>query len=46
MRVEGFSFRIDETGASCIVSAEGITKTRQIGLHQKSRLQLPKMFGT
>ena len=25
---------------------EGITKTRQSGLHQKSRLQLPKMFET
>ena len=44
MRVEDFSFRKDETGASYIVYAEGITKTRQSGLHQQSRLQLPKMF--
>ena len=46
MRVEDFSFRKDETGASYIVYVEGITKTRQSGLHQKSRLQLPKMFET
>ena len=46
MRVEDFSFRKDETRASYIVYAERITKTRQIGLHQKSRLQLPKMFET
>ena len=46
MRVEDFSFRKDETGASYIVYAEGLTKTRQSGLHKKSRLQLPKMFET
>ena len=46
LRVEGFSFRKDETGASYIVYVEGITKTRKSGLHQKSRLQLPKMFET
>ena len=46
MRVEDSSFRKNETGASCIVYAEEITKTRQSGLHQKSRLQLPKMFAT
>ena len=40
MRAENVSFRKDETGASYIVYAEGITKTRQSGLHQKSRLQL------
>ena len=44
MRVEDFSFRKNETRASYIVYAEGITKTRHSGLHQKSRLQLPKMF--
>ena len=44
MRVEDSSFRKNETGTSCILYAEGITKTRQSGLHQKSRLQLPKMF--
>ena len=43
-RVKDSNFRKNETGASCIVYAEGITKTRQSGLHQKSRLQLPKMF--
>ena len=46
MRVEDFSLRKDETGASYIAYAEGITKTRQSGIHQKSRLQLPKMFET
>ena len=43
-RVKDSNFRKNETGASCIVYAEGITKTRQSGLHQKSRLELPKMF--
>ena len=38
MRVEDFSLRKDEIGASYIVYAEGITKTKQIGLHHKSRL--------
>ena len=42
MRVEDFSFRQDETGASQVVYAEGITKTRQSCLHQKSRLKLTK----
>ena len=46
IKVEDFSFRKDETGASYIVYAEGIIKTRQSGLHQKSWLQLPKMFET
>ena len=46
MRVEDFYFRKDETGASYIVYAEGLSKTRQSGLHKKSRLQLPKMFET
>ena len=46
MRAEDSSFRKDETGASHIVYAEGITKTRKSGLHRKSRLQLPKMFET
>ena len=46
LRVEDSLFRKTETGESCIVYAEGITKTRQSGLHQKSRLQLPKMFET
>ena len=46
MRVEDFSFQKDETGASYIVYAKGIIKTRQSGLHQKSWLQLPKMFET
>ena len=45
-RVEDSSFRKNKTGASRIVYTEGITKTRQSGLHQKSRLQLPKMFET
>ena len=44
MRVEDSSFRKNETGTSCILYAEGTTKTRQSDLHQKSRLQLPKMF--
>ena len=46
MRVEDFFFRKDETGTSYIVYAEGVTKTRQSGLHKKSWLQLPKMFET
>ena len=43
---EDFSFRKDETGGSHIIHAEGITRTWQSGLHQKSRVQLPKMFET
>ena len=46
MRVADSSFRKTETGASCIFYAEGITKTRQSCLHQKSRLRLPKKFET
>ena len=46
MRAEDFSFRKNETEASYVVYAEGITKTRQRTLHQQSRLQLPKMFET
>ena len=46
MRGEDVSLRKNETGASCIVYPEGITKTRQSDLHQNSRLQLPKMFET
>ena len=46
MRVEGFSFRKNETVALCIVYTEGITKTRQTSLHEKNRLQLPKIFET
>ena len=38
MRDEDFYFRKDETRASYIVFAEGITKTRQSVLDQKSRL--------
>lgn len=46
MRVEDFKFRRDESGTTYIMFSEGITKTRQSGLHQKNRLQLPKMFAT
>ena len=46
MRIEDFSFRKDETRASYIVSAKGITKTRQSGPYQKCQLQLLKMFET
>ena len=42
MRAEDLSFQKYEIGASYIV----VTKTRKSGLHQKSRLQLPKMFET
>ena len=44
MRVEDFSFRKDEIGASYIFYVERITKTRQSGLHQKGWLQLTKML--
>ena len=46
MRVEDFTFRKDESGTSYIVFSEGITKTRQSGLHQKNRLQVPKILET
>ena len=41
-----FFFRKNETGASYRVFAELITKTTQKGPHQKSRLQVTKMFET
>ena len=44
MRAENFSFQKDKIRASYIVYTDGIAKTRKSGLHQKSPLQLPKIF--
>ena len=46
MQVEDFSFRMDDNGVEYLTFAEGITKTRQSGLHEKHRLVQPKMFAT
>lgn len=46
MKVEDFTFRTDDRGTEYVTFAEGITKTRQSGLHEKHRLTIPKMFAT
>ena len=44
MKVEDYTFKIDDEGNNFLTFAEGITKTRQSGLREKSRLTIPKMF--
>ena len=46
MKVEDFIFKKDNDGKEYLTFAEGITKTRQSGLHEKHRLVIPKMFVT
>ena len=46
MMLEHFTFKEDGDGCKYITFAEGITKTRQSGLHLKQRLVVPKMFET
>ena len=45
MKVEDFIPK-NANGIEYLTFSEGITKTRQPGLHSKERLQLPKMFAT
>ena len=46
MKVEDFVFKLDDGGNEYLTFSEGITKTRQSGLHEKHRLVQPKMFKT
>ena len=46
MEIQHFTFKKDDHGGEYVTYAEGITKTRQSGLHDKHRLVKPKMFET
>ena len=46
MKVEDFTFKKDDNSNEFLTFSEGITKTRQSGLHEKHRLVIPKMFCT
>ena len=46
MQIQDFSFRKDDKRNDFVTFAEGITKTRPSGLHEKHRLVIPKMFAT
>ena len=46
MNVQDFVFRKDDVGNEYVTFAEGYTKTRQGGTHQKERVVKPKMFAT
>ena len=46
MKVEDFTLKTNNEGVEYLTYAEGITKTRQSGLHEKHRLVQPKMFAT
>ena len=44
MTVSDFHYKNDDFGNEFVTFAEGITKTRQSGSHEKHRLIEPKMF--
>ena len=44
MSVSDFQFKKDDFGNEFVMFAEGVTKTRQSGLHEKHRLIHSKMF--
>lgn len=46
MKIEDFVLKKSDEGKEYLTFAEGITKTRQSGLHEKHRLSIPKMFET
>lgn len=46
MRTDYFHFKKSDQGTEYVIFSEGITKTRQSGLHNKHRLVIPKMFVT
>ena len=46
MRMEHFEIKSDDNGVEYVTYAEGITKTRQSGLREKTRDVQPKMFAT
>lgn len=43
MKKEDFTFHTDDNGTAYITYSEGMTKTRQNGLHQKDLLHQPNM---
>jgi len=45
MKLEDLSLKRDYNGVEYLTFAEGVTKTRQPGLHEKHRL-VTKMFAT
>ena len=45
MKIEDFTFK-KHNGFTYVTFSEGITKTRQSGLREKYRVQIPKMFET
>ena len=45
MKIEDFTFKKHD-GFTYVTFSEGITKTRQSGLREKYRVQIPKMFET
>lgn len=44
MRNEHFQFKKSDQGTEYMIFSEGITKTRQSGLHDKHRFVIPKTF--
>ena len=44
MRMEHFEIKTDDNGVEYVTYAEGITKTRQSGLHEKTRTYSQKRF--
>ena len=46
MKLEDFMLKLADGGKEYLTFSEGITKTRQSGLHEKQRLITPKMFAT
>ena len=46
MKIEDFELKFADGGKEFLTYSEGITKTRQSGLHEKHRLIIPKMFAT
>ena len=46
MTVSDFHFKKDDFGNELVMFVEGITRTRQSGLHEKHRLIQAKMFPT
>ena len=45
MKIKNFTFKKHD-GFTCVTFSEGITKTRQSGLREKYRVQIPKLFET
>ena len=44
MKVEDFIFKKDDNSNEFLTFSEGITKTRQSGIHEKHRLVIPKIL--